>query len=373
MEFFQQKINVIPIAKPYITKEDIDGVSKVLKSGNLSLGPKLNEFEEKFSKYVGTKYAVAVSSGTSALHLCIRSLKLKPKEEIITTPFSFIASANCILYGKGRPIFVDIDPETKNIDPRLIEEAITEKTKAILPVHIFGVSCDMDKIMKIAKKHNLPVIEDACEALGTTYRKQKVGTFGLASVFAFYPNKQMTTGEGGMICTNSEKLYEEFKSLRNQGRSSNMQWLDHNQIGYNYRLNDMSCSLGITQLKKIDFLLKEREKIAQYYNKILKDINGIKLPSSTEGKSWFVYTINLDNKYNRDEIIEKLNKLGIGTKPYLPSIHLQSAYKKLYGYKEGNFPISERVSDSSLALPFFIGLKKKDMDYIKENLKKILK
>ncbi len=364
---------MIPIARPYITKEDIEETNKVLRSGNLSLGPKVPEFEEKFSKYVGTKYAVAVSSGTTALHLCMRSLRLKPKDEVITTPFSFVASANCILYGRGKPKFVDIDPKTKNIDPKLIEEAITEKTKAILPVHIFGESCDMSKIMKIAKKHNLPVIEDACEALGTTYQDQKVGTFGLASVFAFYPNKQITTGEGGMICTNNKKLYEDFKSLRNQGRSSNLQWLDHNQIGYNYRLTDISCSLGITQLKKIDFILKEREKIAQYYNKILKNIKGIQLPHLTKEKSWFVYTINLDKKHNRDDIIKKLNKRGISTKPYLPSIHLQTAYKKLYGYKKGMYPISEKTSNSSLALPFFIGLKKREMEYIRDNIKNVLK
>ncbi len=363
---------MIPIAKPHIDEKDIQEVVKVLKSGNLSLGPKLEEFEKKFSKYIGTKYAVAVSSGTAGLHLCIKALNIKEGDEVITSPFSFIASSNCIIYEKGKPVFVDINEKTKNIDPEKIEEVITPKTKAILPVHIFGESCDMEKIKKISEKHNIPIIEDACESLGTEYNGQKVGSFGLASVFAFYPNKQMTTGEGGIICTNDKILYDELRSLRNQGRSTDMQWLDHDKIGYNYRLSDINCSLGITQLNKIDFIIKEREKIAKIYNEKLSIIKGIKLPNPGK-KSWFVYAINIDEKHDRDKIIKELNKRGISTKPYLPSIHLQSAYKKMFRYKEGNYPISEKISNTSIALPFFIGIKEEEIEYIKDNLMDILK
>jgi perosamine synthetase len=363
---------MIPIAKPHIDEKDIEGVKKVLESGMLSLGPKLSEFEEKFAEFIGTKYAIAVSSGTSGLHLCMKALNLKEDDEIITSPFSFISSSNCILYEKAKPVFVDINEQTKNIDPEQIEKAITPKTKAILPVHIFGEPCDMESIIKIAEKYKIPVIEDACEAIGTIYNGKKVGSFGLASVFAFYANKQMTTGEGGIVCTNNEMVYNLCKSLRNQGRAEDMQWLDHNKLGFNYRLNDLSCSLGITQLQKIDFLIKEKEVLAKKYNEILLDIPNIKLPKETEHKSWFVYTINLDQKYNRDKIIKEMQKRGIATKPYLPSIHLQKFYRDTFNYKEGDFPVSEKISNTSLALPFFIGLKDDEINYIKQNLKEVL-
>ena len=364
---------MIPLAKPHIDKKDIKEVKKVLKSGCLSLGPKIKEFEKRFADYIGTNHAIAVSSGTAGLHLCMKALKIKKGDEVITTPFSFIASSNVIVHENAKPVFVDIEKETKNIDPNKIESAITKKTKAILPVHIFGESCDMGKITKIAEKHNLPIIEDACEAIGTTYNGEKVGTFGKASVFAFYPNKQMTTGEGGIVCTNDEKLYSQLTSLRNQGRAS-MGWLEHDIVGYNYRLNELSCSLGITQIKKIDFLLNERKKVAEKLTKSLKNIPGItQLPKLTSGKSWFVYTINLDKKYNRDEIIKELENHGIQTRPYLPAIHLQKAYKELFNYKGGEFPVCEEASNTSIALPFYIGLKNKEINHIKRTLKKILK
>jgi len=363
---------MIPLARPYIEKKDIKEVKKVLKSGRLSLGPKLEEFENKFAKYIGTKYAIAVSSGTAGLHLCMKSLNIKKGDEVITTPFSFIASANSILFENAKPVFIDIEKETKNIDPEKIEAAITKKTKAILPVHIFGEACNMDKIMKIAEDHNIPIIEDACEAIGTTYNGKKVGTFGLASVFAFYPNKQMTTGEGGMICTNDETMYNLLKSLRNQGRDS-MGWLEHNKIGHNYRLNDISCSLGITQLEKITYMINERKRIAEKYKRALTGIPGITLPKYTKEKSWFVFTINLDKEYDRDKIMQELEKRGICTRPYLPAIHLQKAYKDLFNYKEGSYPICEEISKTSIALPFFIGIKNSEINYIKRTLKNILK
>ncbi|MDD5032179.1 MAG: DegT/DnrJ/EryC1/StrS family aminotransferase [Patescibacteria group bacterium] len=361
-------MNNYPIAKPYITAKDKKGVLAVLNTDNLSLGPKYREFEKKFAEKLGVKYACAVSSGTAGLHLCMIAAGLKPGDEVITTPFSFIASANSILYVGAKPVFVDIDPITYNIDARKIEQKITKKTKAILVVHIFGQSCDMEPILKIAKKHKLKIIEDACESIEATYKGRKVGTFGESAVFAFYPNKQMTTGEGGMIITNKKRIYDLCSSLRNQGRSSNRQWLDHKYLGYNYRLDEMSAALGISQLEKLDFMIEKRRKIAGWYNEILKsNIDIIQAPVTgvNNKHTWFVYVIKIKGKkINRDLLIANLKKIGLSTKPYLPSIHLFDFYKKQFGYKKGDFPIAEEVSAFSLALPIYIGLTKRDCEYI---------
>lgn len=364
------------LAKPYITSSDKKAVIDVLSSGNLSLGPRHKEFEEKFAKEIGTKYACSVSSGTAGLHLAMIAADIKPGDEIITSPFSFIASANCILYMGAKPVFVDIDPLTYNIDPNKIEEALTPKTKAILVVHIFGQAADMTRIGKIAKKHNLKIIEDACESINAKHNNQKVGTFGESAVFAFYPNKQMTTGEGGMVVMDSKKIYKLCNSLKNQGRSENMQWLDHERLGYNYRMDELSAALGITQLKKIDFLIKERQKIASTYTKLLLPYsNIIQVPTvdKNNNHTWFVYVALIKNKQmKRDKLIIELAKRGISTKPYLPSIHLFSFYKNKFDYKNGDFPIAETVSDSAVALPFYIGLKKNDIKYIVQTLIKTL-
>lgn len=361
-----------PIAKPYITRSEERLILEVLRSGNLSLGPKYTEFEKKFAEKIGTKYACAVSSGTAGLHLAMIAAGIGPGDEVITSPFSFIASANCILCVGAKPVFVDIDPLTYNIDPSKIEEKITPRTKAILPVHIFGQAADMTKIIKIAKKHGLKIIEDACESICAEHNRQKVGTFGESAVFAFYPNKQMTTGEGGMITTNSEKIYKLCGSLRNQGRSENMQWLDHERLGYNYRMDELSAALGITQLEKLDFLINERRKVAALYTKyLLPYSNLVQIPAITQNNShtWFVYVVLLKrNNLKRDKLIIEMANQGISTKPYLPSIHLFSFYKKRFGYEKGDFPVSEMVSNSSLALPFYIGLKKEDIKYITNKL-----
>ena len=258
-------MNKYPLAKPYLDKVDEDGVLEVLRSGCLSLGPKYQEFERQFAEKVGTKYACAVSSGTCGLHLTLIAAGVKPGDEVITSPFSFIASSNCIVYVGATPIFVDVDEMTYNLDPALIEKVITDKTTAIVIPHIFGQSADMDPIMELAKKYNLHVIEDACESLCAEYKGTKVGGIGESGVFAFYANKQMTTGEGGMIVTNDERIYKLCASLRNQGRSDNLQWLDHVHLGYNYRMDEMSASLGITQLAKLDYFISERQKIALWY------------------------------------------------------------------------------------------------------------
>ncbi|OGE82664.1 MAG: hypothetical protein A2846_03335 [Candidatus Doudnabacteria bacterium RIFCSPHIGHO2_01_FULL_49_9] len=360
------------MAKPYITNAEIAAVGQVLKSGVLSLGPVHLEFEKQFAKRVGTKYAVAVSSGTAGLHVAMLAAGVGPGDEVITSPFSFIASSNAVLYVGAKPVFVDIDPLTYNLDPRNVEHAITKKTKAILVVHIFGQATDMAPIMKIARKYKLKIIEDACESFGAINRGRQVGTFGIASVFAFYPNKQMTTGEGGMICTNSKKIYELCKSLSNQGRSPNMQWLDHVRLGYNYRLDEMSAAVGLEQLKKIDFLLREREKIASLYTKYLSQYPQLVQTPRTgphNTHTWQVYVVKiLKRSVNRDKLIAKLARRGISSKPYLPSIHMFSFYRKKFGFRPGDFPISEDLSKYSLALPFYLGLQEQDVAHIARQL-----
>lgn len=364
------------VAKPSIQKEDIGEVVSVLKSGQLSLGPKHLEFEKLFAKKIGAKYAVAVSSGTAGLHLVMLAAGIGEGDEVITSPFSFVASANCILYVGAKPIFVDVDPETFNIDPEKIEEKITKKTKAILVVHIFGQPADMDPILKIAKKHKLKIVEDACESVLAEYKGKKVGTFGESTVFAFYPNKQMTTGEGGMITTNSEKVYKLCKSLANQGRTDNMQWLDHEYLGYNYRMDEMSAALGLSQLRYLPFFIKERRKIAKWYNQCLeqhRDLVEVPAIAPSNTHTWFAYVVKLKEARYRGAVINALNKVGVASKVYLPSIHLFNFYKKRFGYKKGDYPISEDISASSLALPFYVGLTKKDIKYISNRLILILK
>lgn len=369
-------MNKYPLARPYIGAKEKTEVLKVLDSGSLSLGPVYQKFEKAFAKALGIKYACAVSSGTAGLHLALIAAGIKAGDEVITTPFSFVASANAILYVGAKPVFVDIDPLTYNLDPSKIEKKINKKTRAILVVHIFGQAADMESILRIAKTYNLLIIEDACESLMATYKGKKVGAFGQAAVFAFYPNKQMTTGEGGMIITNNKKVYELCSSLRNQGRKQGDKWLNHSYLGYNYRLDEMSAALGLTQLKKISYLIRKRQEITSWYSQAIKPYSEIiQAPRIGQERShtWFVYVIKFKNKkIDRDEVITKLEKTGIFTKPYLPSIHLFSFYKKLFNYKKGDFPIAEEISRSSLALPLYIGLKKKDCFYIVKKLADII-
>ncbi|TFH39882.1 MAG: DegT/DnrJ/EryC1/StrS family aminotransferase, partial [ANME-2 cluster archaeon] len=286
---------MIPLAQPDIGEEEIRLVNEVLRSGWLSMGPKVGEFEGQFANYIGTKHAIAVNSGTSGLHLCMNAIGIKKGDEVITSPFSFVASSNCIMFESGKPVFVDIDPDTLNLDVENIEAAITKNTKAILPVHVFGQPCEMDAIMNIAKKHNLAVIEDACEAVGAEYNGRKAGTFGDASVFAFYPNKQMTTGEGGIIVTDDDDIATLCRSLRNQGRSEDEEWLNHVRLGYNYRLDEMSCALGIGQLNRIDELLDKRTRVAEEYARQLSDVVGITTQylDPNVKMSWFVYVVQV--------------------------------------------------------------------------------
>ncbi|MDD2822983.1 MAG: aminotransferase class V-fold PLP-dependent enzyme [Candidatus Daviesbacteria bacterium] len=371
----------IQIAKPYIDDEDKKAVMDVLESGWLSLGPKYKEFEQNMASYVGTKYACAVSSGTSGLHLAVIALGLKEGDEVITTPFSFVASSNCLLYEKVKPVFVDIEEETFNLDPDKIESAITKKTKAILVVHIFGQSARMDKIMKIARKYKLKVIEDSCESLGARFQDKMTGTFGDIGVYSFYPNKQMTTGEGAVIVTNSKRLYELCDSLRNQGRGlreskkgKDWDWLMSERLGYNYRMDEMSAALGITQLKKIDSMIEKRRRIVGLYKKHLEDIKNLIIPTVGKDRThtWFVYVIQVING-KRDQLMSDLSSAGIQVRPYLPAIHLQKFMKKMFGFKKGDFPVCEKISSQTLAIPFYIGLDEDNIKYIAARIRKILK
>lgn len=370
---------MIPLAQPEIKNSDKKAVLEVLKTPFLSLGPKLKEFERKIAKFIGTKYAVGVSSGTAALHLIIKALGIGKGDEVITTPFSFIASANCILYERGKPVFVDIDEKTFNIDPAKIEEKITKKTKAILAVDVFGQPADWKNLEKIAKKYKLYLIEDSAEALGSEFFGKKCGSFGQAGVFSFYPNKQIVCGEGGCIVTNNKKIAQECQSMANQGRRVKKgQWLEHIRLGFNYRLSDIQSALLISQLKRIKKIIKKREKIAKLYNEKLKEIPEIEIPYIAPGvkMSWFLYVIKLKEKFSqkeRDLIIKKLEKNGVQTRNYFFPIHLQPFYKKMFGFKRGDFPICEKIAQRTIALPFYNNLKEKEIDFVVKSLKKVLK
>jgi perosamine synthetase len=347
----------IPLSRPDISEADIQAVVNVLRTPSLSLGPKLPEFEAAFCAYTGAAFATATNSGTSALHLAVKALGIGPDDEVITTPFSFVASANCVLFEQARPVFVDIDPITFNLNTDLIEQKITPNTKAILPVHVFGRPADMDAILDIAHRYGLRVIEDACEALGARCCMGHVGTLGDAGAFAFYPNKQMTTGEGGMVVTNDPALDRAFKSLRNQGRSDSGAWLQHERLGFNYRLSDINCALGVSQLGRIDEMLQTRRQVAEKYRRQLADIEALELPVyelPDADLSWFVYVVRLRgfDQPARDEVLESLRSEGIACSNYFSPIHLQPYFQEL-GYRKGDFPVTELVASSTVALPFY--------------------
>ncbi len=328
-------------------------VREVLESRHLSLGPKLEQFESGFAGWLGAKYASAVSSGTAGLHLALRAVGVAEGDEVITSPFSFIASSNSVLYERAKPVFVDIDPVTLNIDPAAVEAAITSKTKAILPVHIFGYPADVPAL----EKFGFPIVEDACEALGAVHSDGvRVGARGNPAVFGFYANKQLTTGEGGMVTVGDQALKEKIDSERNQGRAPDMDWLDHDRLGFNYRLSDLGCALGIAQLERLDEMLSARAKVAAQYRHALEDIDELELPcedSDGNARGWFVFVVQLPHGVNRDQTIRNLGERGIQSKPYLPAIHLFSFYRERFGYKPGDFPITEDVAARSIALPFF--------------------
>lgn len=361
---------IVPLSSPDIGQRERALINEVLTGNILSIGPKIEQFERMVADYLGVKEAVAVNSGTSGLHLAVRALEIGEGDEVITTPFSFVASANCLLFERARPVFVDIDPLTLNLDPAEIEAKITPKTRAILPVHIFGVPAEMEAIFEIAGKHRLAVIEDACEAIGACYNGKMVGTECDAGVFAFYPNKQITTGEGGVISTNSGALAKLFRSMRNQGRSDGDHWLSHSRLGYNYRLDELSAALGVAQMERIDEILAKRESVARSYNARLERLEGVTIPFEGPGVkiSWFVYVVRLAPGINRDRVMMYLQEDGVDCRPYFQPIHLQPFYREMFGYREGDFPNTECVASSTLALPFFNSLTEKQIDYVVEVL-----
>ena len=377
--------NEIPLSKPNITKLEEDMVLEVMRSGRLSIGPMQERFEEMVAQRCGTTHAIACSSGTSGLHMILIAMGIGPGDEVITTPFSFIASSNAILYVGAKPVFVDICPTSLNANPKLVEQAITPRTKAILAVEAFGNPRHMDTYAKLAARYEIPLIEDSCEALGTVYNGQRAGAFGRAGVFGFYPNKQITTGEGGMIVTNDDRLADTCRSLRNQGRASSGKgsvaggstsgsWLHHNRLGFNYRMSEISAAIGVAQMIRLDEIIQARNDAADLYVGRLLDIPELILPTVDDGcttMSWFVYVVRLAAGYTRDErdrVISGLRIHDIGAGDYFPCIHLQPIYQRAMGQGPGSFPIAESVSQRTLALPFFAGITKQEVDIVAQTL-----
>lgn len=361
----------VPLSNPNITAAEREAVLSVLNTPHLSLGPKVAEFEALFARFAGTRFAVAVNSGTSGLHLAIKAAGIEPGDQVVTTPFSFVASANCILYEGGVPVFADIDPVTMNIDPAQVERAVSSATRAILPVHVFGRPCDMPSLVSIAAAYDLPLIEDACEAIGATCGGIPIGSFGHTAVFAFYPNKQITTGEGGVILTSDDRAARLCRSWRNQGRGETGAWLQHERLGYNYRLSDINCALGVAQLERLPEILARREKIARLYTAWLEASLPDVVPPAPAAPgtemSWFVYVVRLNDDYSREQrdgIIENLRKAGVACNSYFSPIHLQPFYRERFHYGRGDFPVTERISERTIALPFFTAMTEEQVAYV---------
>jgi perosamine synthetase len=362
---------VIPLAKPVIGAREEELVLEVLRSGHLSLGPRVPAFEQAFAARIGAPHASAVSSGTSGLHLALRAQGVGEGDEVVTSPFSFVASANAVLYERARPVFADIDPVTLNLDPQAAAAAVTDRTAAILPVHIFGYPADMPAFEAL----ELPIVEDACEALGATHADGvAVGGRGHPAVFAFYANKQLTTGEGGLITMGDAAMKERVDSERNQGRAPDMDWLDHDRLGFNYRLSDIACALGLAQLERLDDMLAGRARAAGWYRDALAGLD-LTLPCPDRGRQrrgWFVFVVQLPHDVDRDATIEALRERGVQSKPYLPAIHLMSFYRERFGHRPGEFPVCEDVAARSIALPFFPEMTEGQVAQVSEALQGVL-
>ncbi len=365
----------IPLARPEIGPREEELALEVLRSGRLSLGPMGKRFERALAEWLGVPDAVAVSNGTTGLHLGVRALGWGAGDEVLTSPFSFVASANCLLYEGARPVFCDVDPETLNIDPAAAQAALGERTAGILPVHIFGWPAAMPALEAIASSRGLGILEDACEALGAVDSEgRKVGARGNLATFAFYANKQMTTGEGGMIVPSDPEVAARLRSERNQGRDADMGWLDHGGLGFNYRLSDLAAALGVAQVERLDSLLERRSGVAAMYEQRLTGIDGLAVPAAArelERRSWFVYVVGLPEGTDRDATIARLAERGIASKAYLPCIHLFPHLREL-GYREGQFPVAEAASARSLALPFFPAMTESQVDRVCQELGAVL-
>jgi perosamine synthetase len=365
----------ISLSSPWLDAREEELVVEVLRSGRLSLGPTIDSFEDAFAELVGAPYAAAVSSGTAGLHLLCITAGVQPGDEVITSPYSFVASANCAIYEGATPVFADVDERTLNLDPERVETAVTERTKAVVAVDIYGYPCELDPLRSICERHDLVLIEDACEALGARYRAELIGSHGPPAVFAFYPNKQLTTGEGGMITTHSEEEWRLLRSLRNQGRADSGGWLDHARLGFNYRLDDVRAAIGLAQLDKLDDILGRRAAVAARYAALLADVPDLVLPCPDDAehiRSWFVYVVAIPAGTDRESVIAVLESRGIQTARYLPCIHLQSYMRERYGFGEGLCPVAEAMSDRTLALPFHTGLDEDDQVYVAAALRDAL-
>jgi dTDP-4-amino-4,6-dideoxygalactose transaminase len=381
----------IPLSKPDVTEKEITAVTDLMSSGILSIGPKVAEFEERFAEYIGVEHAVAVNSGTSALHLIVRSLDLKQGQTVITSSFTFVSSANVAIYEGAVPVFADIDEATYNISPETLEDALGYYSKnglntgqiklrpfipdVFMAVDIFGHPLEWDGIEGVCNRHGVKIIEDSCEALGSSFMGRRTGTFGLAGAFAFYPNKQITTGEGGIIVTDDSKIAELSKSMRNQGRGTSENWLEHVRLGYNYRMDEMSAALGIEQLKRIDEILAKRQRVADRYKKLLSKIDGVETPFVADYATsigWFVYVIRLDEKIKRDNFMRHLIDNGVQCRDYFRPIHLQPFYMTKFGFKNGMFPVTEELARRTVAIPFFNNLSEEEQQFVAHTIEKAL-
>jgi perosamine synthetase len=369
------ELDVVPLARPVIGEAEEQAVLEVLRSGQLSLGPRVPAFEAAFAERLGVPYAAAVSSGTTALHLALRAVGVEEGDEVVTSPFSFVATANAVLYERAAPVFADIDPVTLNLDPAAAAAAVTARTRALLPVHIFGYPADLPAFERIG----LPIVEDAAEALGARHADgTPVGGRGHPAIFGFYANKQLTTGEGGMITFASADLKERIDSERNQGRAPDMGWLDHDRLGFNYRLSDIACALGLAQLERLDAMLAARARVAGWYRAALAELaaeRGLGMPCEDRGgdvRGWFVFVVQLPRGTDRDATIRAMRERGVQSKPYLPAIHLMTYYRETFGHREGEFPVCEDVAARSVALPFFPELTEGQIERVAAVLREVL-
>ena len=367
---------MIPLARPSVGPREEELLLETLRSGRLALGPRLAEFEAALSTRLRGLPVSAVSSGTAGLHLAIRAAGVEAGDEVVTTPFSFVASANCLLYEGARPVFCDIDPRSLNIDPGAAEAAMGGRTGGLLPVHVFGYPADMPALERLAAGRGVWLVEDACEALGAIHADgTPVGARGNLAVFGFYPNKQVTTGEGGAVVAPDAALKERIDAERNQGRAPDMGWLDHDRLGFNYRLDDLSCALGVAQLERLDELLAARARVAALYSQAFAEMEGVEPPCPDEDggrRSWFVYVVQLPRGVDRDEAVRSLRERGVDSKPYLPAIHLLTFYRERFGHRDGEFPVCEDVARRSLALPFYPELTDGQVERVVEALREVL-
>jgi perosamine synthetase len=365
----------IGLSAPYVDEAEEQAVLEVLRSGRLAFGPMIERFERSLAERVGAPYVASVSSGTAGLHLCVKLAGISPGDEVVTTPLSFIASANVILYEGATPVFVDVDERTLNLDPAAVEAAITPRTKALVLVDLFGYPLELDPFRELAERHGLAIVEDACEALGATYRGRPIGSFGHPAVFAFYPNKQVTTGEGGAVALGTEAEWELVKSLANHGRTDRGETFAHERVGYNYRLDELSAAVGVAQLEKLDRILPLRDEVAGRYGELLADVEGVRLlcpDDDDHRRSWFVYVVFVEPPAERSTVMARLAEEGIASKPYLPALHLQPAYSERFGFTEGMFPVAEAAGARGLALPFHTALSASDQERVVEALARAL-